>query len=44
MICRYQELHKHETVFKGLTGLRVSEFDQLLIDLLPEYEQAEEER
>jgi hypothetical protein len=44
MICRYQELHKHETVFKGLTGLRVSEFDKLMIDLLPEYEQAEEER
>ncbi len=44
MICRYQELHKHEIVFKGLTGLRVSEFDQLMIDLLPEYEQAEEER
>ena len=44
MICRYQELHKHEAVFKGLTGLRVSEFDRLMIDLLPEYEQAEEDR
>ena len=44
MICRYQELHHHETVFKGLTGLRVSEFDQMVLDLLPEYEQAEVER
>ena len=44
MICRYRELHKHETVFKGLTGLGVSEFDRLMIDLLPEYEQAEADR
>ena len=44
MICRYQELYKHETVFKALTGLRVPEFDQLVVDLLPEYEQAELER
>ena len=44
MIGRYQELHKHETVFKALTGLRVSEFDTLVDELLPEYEQAEEER
>jgi hypothetical protein len=44
MICRYQELHHHETVFKALTGMRVSEFDQLVDDLLLEYEQAEVER
>ena len=44
MICRYQQLQQHETVFKALTGLYVSEFDQLVIDLLPEYEQAEVER
>jgi hypothetical protein len=44
MICRYQELHKHEAVFKALTGLRVSEFDRLGADLLPEYEEAEKER
>jgi hypothetical protein len=44
MIGRYQELHKHETVFKALTGLRVSEFDTLVDDFLPEYEQAEAER
>lgn len=44
MICRYQQLHQHETVFKALTGLYVSEFDQLVIDLLPEFEQAEVER
>lgn len=44
MICRYQELHKHETVFKALTGLRVAEFDRIVADLLPEYEQAEQQR
>jgi hypothetical protein len=44
MIGRYQELHQHETVFKALTGLRVAEFDQLVADLLPEYEQAEHQR
>ena len=44
MICRYQELHQHEPVFKALTGLRVLEFDQLVVDLLPEYEQTEIER
>jgi len=44
MICRYQELHKHETVFKALTGLRVVEFEQLVADILPEYEQAEQQR
>ena len=44
MICRYQELHKHKTVFKALTGLYVSEFDRLVDDLWAEYEQAEEER
>jgi len=44
MICRYQELHKHEPVFKALTGLRVPEFDRLVVDLLPEYEQVEVER
>ena len=44
MICRYQELHKHETVFKALTGLQVSEFEQLVADILPEYEQSEEKR
>jgi hypothetical protein len=44
MICRYQELHKHEIVFKALTGLRVAEFEQLVTDLLPEYEQAHQKR
>ena len=44
MICRYQELHKHEVVFKALTGLRVPEFEQLMAELLPEYEQAQVER
>lgn len=44
MIGRYRELHKHETVFKALTGLQVPEFDKLVVDLMAEYEQAEEER
>jgi hypothetical protein len=44
MICRYQQLHRHESVFKALTGLSVTEFEQLVSDLLPEYEQAEQKR
>jgi hypothetical protein len=44
MICRYEPLHQHEAVFKALTGLRLSEFDQLVEDLLPEYQQAEQKR
>lgn len=44
MICRYQYLRNHETVFKALTGLRVKEFARLVAELLPNYEQAEEKR
>jgi hypothetical protein len=44
MIGRYRELHQHETVFKALTGLQVAEFDQLVADLMADYEQAEKER
>lgn len=44
MIGRYRELHKHETVFKALTGLQVPEFDKLVVDLMADYDQAEIER
>lgn len=41
---RYQYLKKNKTVFKAMTGLYVSEFDQLVQDVLPSYAQAEENR
>lgn len=44
MILRYQNLHKNKQVFKAMTGLQVSEFDELVNDLLPSYAEAEEKR
>ena len=44
MIGRYQQLHQHQSVFKALTGLGVVEFDQLVTDVLPAYEQAYHQR
>jgi hypothetical protein len=44
MICRYQYLRNHASVFKALTGLRVKEFERLVADLLPNHEQTEEKR
>jgi hypothetical protein len=35
MIARYANLTRYAHVFRSMTGLRVSEFDQLLDDLLP---------
>jgi len=35
MICRYDQLRRHSTVFLKMTGLRVHEFEQLLTDMLP---------
>ena len=35
MICRYDQLRRHPTVFLKMTGLRVNEFEQLLTDMLP---------
>ena len=44
MILRYQNLCQNTQVFKAMTGLQVSEFDELVNDLLPGYAEAEEKR
>jgi len=44
MILQYERLSQHPKVFKSLTGLRVSEFDELVADVLPAYREAEIER
>src|SRR5947207_6351503 len=40
----YARLSRNPKVFQIMTGLRVSEFDQLLDDLAPSYGQAEQQR
>lgn len=44
MIMRYSWVSQYPTVFQSMTGLRVSEFDQLVDDVLPLYAAAEVER
>jgi hypothetical protein len=44
MIFRRQHLRAHPTVFRAMTGLSVSLFDELLEELLPAYHQARAER
>jgi DDE superfamily endonuclease/Helix-turn-helix of DDE superfamily endonuclease len=44
MICRYDQLRRHSTVFLKMTGLRVNEFEQLLTDMLPHIATAERAR
>jgi hypothetical protein len=44
MMLRYQYLKKNEIVFKAMTGLYITEFDQLVEDILPDYAAAEENR
>jgi hypothetical protein len=44
MICRYDRLRRHPTVFLKMTGLRVHEFEQLLTDMLPRMADAERVR
>jgi hypothetical protein len=44
MIFRYAELHRHEDIFVAVTGLQVTEFDQLVDDLLICYGEAEQMR
>jgi hypothetical protein len=44
MILRYEHLSQHPNVFKSLTGLRVSEIDELVEDVLPAYREAEIQR
>ena len=41
MILRYAALSQHPGVFKSMTGLRVHEFDRLVLDLRPAYHEAE---
>lgn len=41
---RYSYLSQYPSVFLKMTGLRVAEFDQLVKDIQPLYEQAEETR
>jgi hypothetical protein len=44
MILQYFYLRHYPAIFLKLTGLRRSEFDQLVMDVLPQFEQAEVER
>jgi hypothetical protein len=44
MIMRYIHLTQHPTVFYAVTGLRVTECDELLADVLPCYAQSEQDR
>ncbi len=44
MILHYERLQRYPTVFKSLTGLRISQFDELVTDVLPRYQTAERAR
>ena len=44
MICRYDTLRRYPSVFVTMTGLRLHEFDQLVVDMLPVLTQATTER
>jgi len=44
MIARYHNLQRYPTVFRSMTGLRVGEFEQLVIDAAPLYAEAERAR
>ena len=44
MIMRYEHLSQHPKLFPKVTGLSLSEFDQLLHDLLPDYVETEQQR
>jgi hypothetical protein len=44
MLMRYEYLSEHATVFRSMTGLSVSEFDQMVIEVAPNYETTERER
>jgi hypothetical protein len=44
MMMRYRYLKQHTTVFLKMTGLRLTEFDALIDDILPQFVQAEYER
>ncbi len=44
MIMRYIHLTQHPNVFYSVTGLRVTEFEELLVDVLPQYASQEQQR
>lgn len=44
MIMRYIHLSQHPNVFYSVTGLRVAEFDELLVEVLPQYAAHEQQR
>jgi hypothetical protein len=41
MICRYDSLRRHASVFLRMTGLHLTEFEALLDDMLPRVRDAE---
>jgi hypothetical protein len=44
MLMRFEHLSKHPSVFRSMTGVMVSEFEQLEVEVEPFYEQRERER
>ncbi|MEP6985732.1 MAG: transposase family protein [Chloroflexota bacterium] len=44
MIMRYEYLSQHPNVFQKCTGLTVDQFDQVVVDVLPMYREAEANR
>ena len=44
MFMRHDYLSEHPRVFRSMTGLAVSEFDQLAVGVVPYYETTEQER
>src|SRR5258708_19472834 len=44
MMMRYLYLSAHPNVFRAMTGLYLSEFDELIKDVLPQYAEAERVR
>jgi hypothetical protein len=44
MILRYERLQRFPSVFKSMTGLRVDQFDALIVDVLPRFHAAEAAR
>jgi len=44
MILQYEYLRKNKTVFQAMTGLQKIEFDQLVDDILPQFNDAETKR
>jgi hypothetical protein len=41
MILRYERLQRYPPVFKSMTGLRVTQFDEVVTDILPRFRTAE---